>query len=301
MTKSIIDIQNSVARQFREMFGRTSLTARQKDILNEAIEVSRFTDIKNLRSELGQLLCSVLTGINECGWNSEELINETLALIKSRATQYKTLARKKKIALLGGAFDPITNGHIEVAQFVLNASGEFDEIWITPCWKHMNNKKMEPALRRLEMCELASAVDGRIKVFPYEIDYKFSGETFNLINRLIDSEYADTHNFSMIIGQDNANTFDKWYNYKELEKLIRFVVVPRTGIDVDFKSRWYLNHPHIYLNPDKPIMEISSTKIREYLSITHPDISQEDRTLLLQYINPDVLEYILTNKLYGVY
>jgi len=298
--KPITVLQKEVADCFREMFGRTSLSARQKDILNEAIEVSRFTDIKNLRSELGQLLCSVLTGINECGWNSDELIVETFALIKSREKQYKTLARKKKIALLGGAFDPITNGHIEVAQFVLNASGEFDEIWLTPCYQHMNNKKMESALHRLEMCELATAVDGRIKVFPYEIDHKFSGETFNLINRLIDSEYADVNNFSMIIGQDNANTFDKWYNYKELEKLIRFVVVPRTGVPIDVKTRWYLNPPHIYLNPDKPILEISSTIVRRYLSILHPDISQEDRTLLLQYINPDVLEYIFTHKLYGV-
>jgi len=300
--KSLITIQQEIAECFKEMFGRTSLSARQKDILNEAIEVSRFTDIKNLRSEMGQLLCSVLTGINECGWNAEELINETLQLIKNRERQYKSLARKKKIAILGGAFNPITNGHIEVAQFVLNTSGEFDEIFLMPCFQHMYNKEMESPEHRLEMCKLASAIDGRIKVFSYEIDNKLSGETFNLINRLMNSEYANTHNFSMIIGQDNANTFDKWYNYKELEKLIRFVVVPRTGVPAEPKSRWYFNHPHIYLNPEKPIIEISSTDVRNYISWSkfHPLVSEQYTELLRNSINPAVHNYIVEHKLYGV-
>jgi len=290
----IDETQKKVAANFKAAFGRTSLSGRQKDILNEAIEVSRFTDIKNLRSELGQLLCSVLTGINECGWESSELITETLDLIKSREKQYKTLARKKKIALLGGAFNPITTGHIKVAQLVLDASGEFDEVWLMPCFKHMNNKEMVSAEHRLEMCKLAAEADGRIKVFDYEIQHEFAGETFNLVNRLMDDEITETNNFSMIIGQDNANTFDKWYNYKELEKLLRFVVVPRSGVQADFKVDWYLKSPHIYLQPEKLIMEVSSTMVRDMIKDDAPLVSR------LGYLCEGVKGYISDHKLYGI-
>lgn len=295
MSTELEAYQAKIFKCFRSTFGRTSLSARQKDILGEALEVSRFTDIKNLRSEMGQLLCSVLAGISECDWDAKELINETIELIESRKEQYLSLSRKKKVALLGGAFDPITKGHIEVAQFVLNASGEFDEVWLTPCYQHMYNKEMAPPKDRVEMCKLATENDKRIKVFTYEIENKFAGETYHLVNRLMNDaifSYTSTHNFSMIIGQDNANTFDKWYNYKELEKLIRFVVVPRAGIPTDFKVDWYLNPPHIYLRPDDPIMTVSSTMVREHLRCGTAN------NIIKDFVDEKVLDYINEHGLY---
>jgi len=42
---------------------------------------------------------------------------------------------KKKIGILGGAFDPITKGHIQIAHFVL-LNTDIEEIWIVPCYSH---------------------------------------------------------------------------------------------------------------------------------------------------------------------
>lgn len=39
---------------------------------------------------------------------------------------------KRTVALLGGAFDPITKGHIQVAQFVKKRLKHLDEVWIMP-------------------------------------------------------------------------------------------------------------------------------------------------------------------------
>jgi nicotinic acid mononucleotide adenylyltransferase len=75
------------------------------------------------------------------------------------------------------------------------------------------------------------------------------------------------YDFSFIIGLDNANTFDKWVNYEELERMARFVVVPRKGINRDPNVTWYLSDPHIYLSPDNDIPDISSTVVRETLEI----------------------------------
>ena len=205
---------------------------------------------------------------------------------------------KKNIAIFGGAFNPITQGHIQTAQFVLNTSREFDEVWLMPAFKHMYNKEMVSSEHRLNMCEIASKVDGRIKVFPYEIDNQLSGATYNFVKRLKEEkELTEKHNFSLIIGMDNANTFDKWVNYEELERLIQFVVIPRTGIKRDESVNWYLNYPHIYLKDENKILEVSSTLVRKQLQ-TFYNTDGKNYETLLKYLDKNVLEYIINNKLY---
>jgi len=265
-------IQKKVEEVFLECFSRTPLRQRIDDITKEAIELGRYTDFKNLREEAGDLLASVLMLCNECEWDAEELIQKTLNKIISRKHQYQTLGRKTIVAIFGGAFNPVTNGHIETAKFVLNTSKIFDEVWIMPCYQHMYGKKLESPEVRLEMLHEAVKVDGRIKVFDYEIRNQFKGDSYNFVKRLQeDSLYKDTHNFSFIMGMDNANTFDQWVNHEELEKLIRFVIVPRKGIQSNSNINWYLQPPHIYLSADSPISEISSTDVRKAVKEKNAD------------------------------
>ena len=207
--------------------------------------------------------------------------------------------RKKEIVLLGGKFNPITRGHIQSAQFVLNTSKIFDEVWITPCFSHMYNKELLPAETRLEMCETAAKVDGRIKVFDYEIKHQLGGETYNLFKRLKqDEELNSKYNFSMIIGLDNANTFEKWVNYDELERMARFVVIPRKGYERDLNVDWFLKQPHIYLNCETDIIDVSSTLVRNMLKRYYAFNNIKVLDELADFLHIDVIEYIIHNKLY---
>jgi len=283
-------IKHKIEEIFNRYFGRTPLKERLNDILGEAIELSRYTDIRNLKEETGDLLCSIIQLCNENGWDPIELMEQTLIKIDKRGSQYMSLGRKIKVAILGGAFDPIHNGHIEVAQAVLNYSKSFDEVHLMPCFKHAYGKNMASAIDRVTMCNIAAIVDGRIKVSEFEITNQFSGETYHLVKSLMELESSkDTYDYSMIMGQDNANTFDKWFNYELLEQMIRFVIVPRSGSNLDPKILWYLKQPHIFLCPDKPIVNISSSQIRH--NITNPEWTG--------FLNPDVLEYIKKKGLYG--
>lgn len=289
------DIQKQVNQVFKEHFGYTPLGERMKDIQNEFFELMKWQDIRNLKEEAGDLLSSILQLCNESDWDAKELVQNTLTKIKSRELQYKSLGRKTKVAILGGAFNPIHNSHIEIAKFVLNTSKEFDEVWLMPAYNHMNGKQMESPEHRLEMCRIAAKVDGRIKVSDYEIKNKLAGETFNLFKRLKDEpEFEGKYNFSMIIGLDNANNFDKWVNFDELERMVRFVVVQRKGIERDENVDWYLKPPHIYLRNDNDIMELSSTEIRELIMNNEPFRWSK----LSKLIDIDVRQYIINNKLY---
>jgi cytidyltransferase-like protein len=165
----MLEIQKQVREVFNDAFGRTPLKQRLDDILGEAIELSRYTDDKNLNEEAGDALASLIALCDERGLNFEDMVQNTLNKIVKRKQQYKSLGRKVKVAILGGAFDPIHNGHIQVAKFVLNTSTTFDEVWLMPAYNHMSGKNMLPAKHRIKMCELAAKADGRIKVFDYEI------------------------------------------------------------------------------------------------------------------------------------
>lgn len=290
------ELSKKVNKTFIDAFGRTPLTARLDDIKNELFELLRYTDMENLKEEAGDSLASLIQLCNECGWDFEEVIGNTLKKIKKREAQYKAIGRKTKVAIYGGAFDPIHNGHIEVAKFVLNTSKTFDEVWLLPCNSHMYGKNLVAPKHRLEMCKLAAKIDGRIKVCDYEIKHKMGGPTYNLMNRIIqDKEYKDTHHFSVIIGMDNANSFHEWVDYQYLEKLVRFVVIPRKGITPDPKVDWYMKEPHIYLNSDSPIVECSSTFIRNHLRQGNHPLGNFGIDNLM---SKDVLDYIHEHKLY---
>lgn len=293
------EIQELIDKTFREHFGFTPQTERLKDIQSEFFELMRSMDVKNLKEESGDLLASVMMLCSESGWDAEELILTTLKKIESRAIQYKSLGRKTSVAILGGAYNPIHNGHIQLAQFVLNTTNEFDEVWLMPPYEHMFGKNMVDAEHRLEMCKLAAKVDNRIKVFDYEIRNKLKGETYYFFKRLkeekeIMGQPAENFRFAMIIGIDNANIFHKWINFENLEKLARFVIIPRKGVERDLNVDWYLKPPHLFLNSETTIMDISSTEIRKKLN----NPIEEDE--ILKYLDKNVWEYIINHNLYNL-
>jgi nicotinate-nucleotide adenylyltransferase len=282
-----------IKKVFEDSFGQTPLRQRNEDILREAIELSRFTSIANLKEEHGDLLCSTLMSCQENGWDPKDLIEATLKKIQGRKAQYHAYGRKLNVAILGGAFNPITPGHVAVAELILNTSSVFDFVWIMPCNKHMNGKKMVSARHRLEMCRLATQHDRRIVVSDYEIKNKLGGETYHLAKRLFSEAFAKHQfDFSFVIGLDNALTFDKWQNFEDLERMARFVVVPRPGYAEKNNKAWYMKPPHMFLCPEKSLPDISSTQIRDDLKIMWQG------GFLEKNLNSEVLKYIRENDLY---
>lgn len=305
---SIKENQRLINTNYQKIFGRTPLRQRLSDINKESLELSRYLDLQSLKEETSDLMGTLVQLCNECGWSVEELLQMNIKKIKKRKKQYQALGRKIQVAILGGALDCITEGHMEVAKFVLDYSMLFDEVYLMPCYQHMYNKKMASPEHRLEMCRIAAQSDARIKVFDYEIKNKYRGETYNLAKRLLeDKQYKETHSFSFIIGLDNANTFDTWVNYEELERLVRFVVVPRTGQKLKKGVNWFLKPPHIFIEPDEPLMEISSTEIRKSIEVLskasnskklYTEILNDKKMAFNRGLNPKVWEYIQKNKLY---
>ena len=284
-------IQTDVNKVFVDNFGYTPFKERMTDIQNQYLRLLKWTDVKNIKENSGNLLSSLIQLCTESDWDIEDVINNTLQTINGRSEQYKTLGRKINVAILGGAFNPIHNGHIQLAQFVLDSTNTFDEVWLMPAYNHMYNKDMVDSEKRLEMCKIACKIDHRIKTFDFEIKHKLRGETYYFIKKLKEEKkLLDKYNFALIIGLDNANSFDKWVNYEELEKVAQFIVVPRKGIKRDYDVDWYLQKPHIFINSETPILDISSTEIRNMI--------KENNNNIFNFLDNNIFNYIKTNNLY---
>jgi nicotinate-nucleotide adenylyltransferase len=165
----------------------------------------------------------------------------------------------------------------------------------------MYGKKMASTEHRLEMCRLATKHDRRIQVSDYEIKNKLGGETYHLAKRLFSQDFAKHQfDFSFVIGLDNALTFDKWQNFEDLERMARFVVVPRPGYVEKNNKAWYMKSPHMFLCPEKGLPDISSTSIRNNLCRMYSEgkVSGAVYKFLEKNLNPGVFNYIKKNKLY---
>lgn len=289
-------LSGRVGAEFTRVFGRSSLRERIADIAREVDEMkgAAVASVPALRGEVGDTLASLLAMCHENGWNPSELLAENSAKIQRRAVQYRSLGRKLKVAVYGGAFDPVTLGHIRAAKLVLDFSGEFDEVWLMPANRHLYGKNMAPFEHRVAMARAAAAVDARIKVSTFEGDNDLGGDTYQMVKLLLDDpRYADTHNFSLMVGQDNANTMHRWPNHEHLSAAIRHVVVPRGGVQGDLAGAWYMERPHIYIVPEgSGPLDTSSSAVRDALMSGNAAVD------LGALLDPKVAAYIHEHKLY---
>jgi nicotinate-nucleotide adenylyltransferase len=168
------------------------------------------------------------------------------------------------IALVGGAFDPIHQAHTKIIKYL----SKHYTVWVAPCANHSFNKQMAPLKHRVAICKLVT--NAPIKIFKE----KYTLDTIQKISKPL----------CIVIGQDNANSIEKWHRGEELISKVPFVVVARKGCRI--LRGWYLFPPHRFLNFNLP--EISSTEIREKVS----------QGLEPKFVDKRVLDYIKENRLY---
>jgi len=209
---------------------------------------------------------------------------------------------KKHIAIFGGAFNPISIGHIETAKFVLKHIPDIDQVWVTPSYQHIFNKEMISAKHRLAICKLALSGLENIVLFPYEIEKKIQCCTLEFAKMLETDKRFKNYYFYFVIGMDNANEIFKWERWQELVKTVRFIIINRPGIERNLDQDWYMKYPHVYLRKTQNLVEVSSTKIRvlvkEFYKTKDIEKTVEIFQELSQCINTNALKYILKNRLY---
>ena len=112
------------------------------------------------------------------------------------------------IGLLGGSFDPIHKGHIEIAKEALSLLS-LDSFYFIPTknnpWK---DKQNAPGDMRKEMIEIAIHQEPKMKVCTIELDSTSNEKnyTINTIHAL--KEMYPNDNLYYLMGMDQAMAFE---------------------------------------------------------------------------------------------
>ena len=165
----------------------------------------------------------------------------------------------QSIAVFGGSFDPVHNGHVMIARSAL-AELELNRLIVMPAAQSpfKPDQRLAPAAARMEMLRSAFAGEPKIEISSWELDRgggSYSIETL----RALAAEHPEAQLF-YLIGADHVATLPQWREADALAAAATFVVVPRPGAPEEafpkpFRGRYLQGKP----------MAISASEIRERL------------------------------------
>jgi len=162
-----------------------------------------------------------------------------------------------KTGLFFGSFNPLHVGHMVLANYMLEFT-ELDEIWFVVSPHNPLKEKQTLLAQNHRLAMVRLAVEGLAHFKASNIEFKLSQPSYTVNTLAHLKEKYPKKNFSLIMGMDNLQTFDKWKNYEQILKNHDLYVYPRPKLE----PGKFANHPKVFLT-DAPIMEISSSFIRK--------------------------------------
>ncbi len=137
---------------------------------------------------------------------------------------------------------------------------DLDQIWlvVTPHNPHKQKTTLLDDYQRLHMVTLATEDFTKIK--PSDIEFKLQQPNYTVNTLAHLEEKYPKHEFVLIMGEDNLNSFHKWKNYEVILKNHEIYVYPRKNSDKI--NEQFVAHNKIK-RVDAPIIELSSTFIRD--------------------------------------
>ena len=172
--------------------------------------------------------------------------------------------RNIAIGLMGGSFDPIHLGHVEVARQAKEAM-KLDQVWFIPTGRPPHKAHLgADAAQRLHMTSLALQGLDWAKVCDIEVFRQGTIYTVDTLG-ILTAQYPDAV-FYYIIGADTLVDLPNWRNTQKVCTMCEFICIKRPGIDEDTvqqaKLRMMTDYgKHIYLI-DVSGPDLSSTAIR---------------------------------------
>lgn len=146
---------------------------------------------------------------------------------------------KKNIGILGGTFNPVHFGHLDIAVRARNLFS-LNTVALMPSGEpvHKADEYIAPAEERMEMVRLATQ-GSFLEAWDIEVARKgqtYTIDTLSVLHRAI----GNSCNLNYIIGADTLMSLHTWKNIEEVFKLCTFLVFYRPGEDyekVEYQAR----------------------------------------------------------------
>ena len=166
----------------------------------------------------------------------------------------------KKTGIFGGAFDPVHNGHVRLAEEAVKQL-KLRRLLIIPTYVSPHkHTRLAPFEDRAEMCRRASGHIPGAEVSDIEVRLGGTSYTINTVRALKDL-YPDEQLF-LLIGGDMLFSFDKWYKFESLLKETKVCAAAREGDSLADMMEYANEMGRIKVLPTQ-VIEMSSTEVRK--------------------------------------
>lgn len=200
----------------------------------------------------------------------------------------------RKLAIMGGTFDPIHMGHLVTAEEVRHEF-QVDEVIFVPTGHppHKSHINMTTCEHRYLMTVLATAANPYFKVSRIEMEREGVTYTIDTIKEL-KCIYGNEVELYFITGADAVQKILSWKESEELLQICNFVAVTRPGYNkeeliqqIEELNKQYKTNIYFL---EVPALAISSSDIRRRLKEMKP----------IKYLVPQEVEnYIKKHELYN--
>lgn len=169
----------------------------------------------------------------------------------------------RRIGLMGGSFNPIHEGHLNLARLAIK-SGQVDCVIFLPTGNppHKNRELADKHIR-LDMVRLAISGEAGMSVSREEIDRDGVIYTVDTLTHL-KAQSPEDH-FIYLIGADTLRTLCTWRRVDDVIRLCSFLVLMRPGEaegeTLALAARWRENGAQITLLEGE-LKDVSSSEIR---------------------------------------
>lgn len=188
-----------------------------------------------------------------------------------------------KIGLFFGSFNPVHNGHLMLANYMVQTT-DLNKVWfvVSPHNPLKDKKTLLGEYDRLNLINLA--IENNPKLKASDIEFKLPQPSYTIDTLSYLKDKFPKHEFTLIMGSDNLATLHKWKNYQQLIEQYPIIVYQRRGFTKDpFPEVKTIQHIKF------PFIDISSTFIREQIK----------KGISVRYFMPDVVwQYIEEMKFY---
>ena len=204
-----------------------------------------------------------------------------------------------KIAIIGGTFDPIHNGHLTAAQAVAETF-QADEVHFVTAFSppHKQGRGMTSPFHRFAMVGIATTPFNRFRSSTIEVDALQKRYTVETLEQM--GQAYPGADLLFIVGTDMYQEIESWKNFRRLFDMAHLVIVNRPGYPFreDVAPFRTLQAGELVELPARkavfylPFVEqpVSSTEIRE---------ARKRGETLTQWVPPHVWSYIEKNNLYS--
>src|SRR6185503_1984910 len=153
-----------------------------------------------------------------------------------RAKVFVSVMRQRRAAIYGGTFDPVHNGHVEVARRVQKLFALDEVIFVPACVPpHKRNAGITSAFHRFAMLALATAADPGLSISTIELDQPDRPYAVETVARM-QAKLGSSYRLFFLMGADSWLEITTWREWQRLLKLSDQIVMTRPGYRLEASS-----------------------------------------------------------------